>query len=91
MSNAKQGPRSLAKVLEQIAVDRKTAARRKGGRIRGLQRALKRAQKLVRIFETEIQLIKEGVPERGLNKKIAQRTKLPYEYVMKNRRAADKE
>jgi hypothetical protein len=95
MSTARQSPRSLAKLIEQLAIDRKTAARRKGGRIRGLQRELMKAQKRMLILRTETQLIKEGAPERGLNKKIAQRTKLPYEYVMKYRRTyssdADKE
>lgn len=90
MSNTKKQPRSLAEVMEQLAINRKTAARQKGGQIRGLQQALKRAKKLVRIFDAEIELIKGGASERGLNKKIAQRTRLPYEYVMKNRRAAYK-
>ncbi len=91
MNNPRNQPRSLAELSEQFAIDRKTSARREGGRIRGLQQALKKAKKLVRIWEAEIQLIKDGAPERGLNKKIAQRLNLPYEYVMKARRGVDKE
>lgn len=91
MSNAREQPRSLAEILKQVAIDRKTAARRKGGRIRGLQQARKKALKNVRICNAVIQLIEEGEPERGLNKKIAKRLNLPYEYVMKFCRTLDKE
>lgn len=90
MSNARKRVLSLAELIRQSINDRKAAARLQGGKIRGLQRMVEKARKANRIFNAEIQLLEAGTPERGMNKKIAQRTKLPYEYVMKVRRAADK-
>jgi len=93
MSSPRKQPRSLAEIIQQVVDDRKpkAAARRKGGAIRGLQRSRDKATKLAQIFKAEIHLIGEGIAPRKMTKTIAQRLRLPVEYVMKARRSVGKE
>lgn len=91
MSSEKKVPRGLMAIFQEAKNAQLLERRRAGGLLRGAKRQLESAKKAVRILDAEIAILQkygEDIPERGMNKRIAQATGYPTEYVMKVRRKA---